>query len=374
MYQPTIVFPTGFTFFGYNFPMASQDKPGGMIRRTYVRNHMVIQISPAATDNMPDSHRYVLAPWLNHATRIEKMTETIHRAERICSDILVGGDWKIGVPDIIPDMSGTLTQNGLTFPIIASTLVTGISLEDNRWASVTTRPQLEADHLLQGLITFLSRLHQQPTMLLNGNLCRTSNELRDYYRERLDAIDHACREKEFVRSIGDNALNTVRRLFDYISESLSETVTAEERLGIIHGDFRENNLLIDPDQRRCWIIDFDQGLLPGDKASDLWKFGLLQFEPGRMSSMLSQELYTILLQQYKIASQNDPTTIFLEHSTKMIRHRIELLLFDVSISILLLRYNLGWNFVTDTIDGQLVRGTSFIIQLIQKQHDRVVNQ
>lgn len=226
----------------------------------------------------------------------------------------------------------------------------------------------DVEDLLQKAVDFLAALHSQSAQGYGDS----DRSLRDHYRRRLSLTGTILQSRPLLDILGPSAIEMMQRIFWYVSERLEKAVLPEEILAPIHGDYRENNLLIDAQSRQCWIVDFDQGLTPGDWASDLWKFGLLQYEAGRMNGMLSQGLFARLGKRYLSHSTRDATRSFLSGGEDAIRLWVELLLFDISFSMLLFRYNLGWDFISGTVEGRTVRGTGFILQLFQKQHDRVV--
>ncbi len=93
--------------------------------------------------------------------------------------------------------------------------------------------------------------------------------LREYYIERLLAINDLVTRVELRKALGSELSEKIHASCDVYIDNICDIVMPEDQAHVIHGDLRAGNIIALKD--KTGIIDFEQGVMGGDPLADIFK-------------------------------------------------------------------------------------------------------
>ncbi|MBL7096006.1 aminoglycoside phosphotransferase family protein [candidate division KSB1 bacterium] len=378
-----LIYPRKVFIFEREFPSPRGYPIGGFIQATYFFKDKVIQISPSLINKLQPCFNRAINKWIITSSNDDINKSFLYQEVIRLAIIISSGDcspeeWILKFPKFDQENCGLMECDNLKFPYWTLGLIKGLSLTDFRIKvkkSTGNKEFDELDRLYQSLIDFMAKFHQR-TILSNtrnyfSRFDLTNSSLRLYYRNRLKDLK-LCLEKLIESDVlKKDQIRLLIQLADYFIHRLEEIVSDNEEISLTHGDFRRDNIIVQPNKKIAWLLDFEQGLLGGDWLVDLWKFC---FFSGIKSG--EQKLVHLYCKQREEMGWSIPPVMSdsLSRSYRLLEERIDLLRYDLFVSFLILRYLMGWHFMeAKDLSGRKIRGDQFAINLLKGVIKRRLN-
>lgn len=213
--------------------------------------------------------------WVLRRPPMSHVLETAHDVVREFTVISALG--RNGLP--VPNAIALCTDEEIIgSPFYVMEYVNGHILQDSRMAS--TALSLEARGLVgPNLALGLAELHlTDPEEVGLGDLAR-----HDGYIER--QIGRWTRQYAQTKSHASRRLDLVER----VGAALSSRIPLQQRVSIVHGDYRLDNIVIDDDGRVLAILDWEMCTL-GDPLADIGLLCVYWADPVRkLSALIGQD-------------------------------------------------------------------------------------
>lgn len=381
-----IRYPRQISLWGKNF-LPPQGLPiGGFIKLTYFLNRKVLQFFPALTCKIDHCFLEIIKRWFICPPEFDYIR--CYRMHRKVLDLAIqsvvndenDSSWLLLSPKTYYDKSGVIKCDNITFQYWTFEMVNGELLRKIKPKTTEIEKTFSLEmigELYKTLIMFLSRFHCFGSCLktekyfqLIGLNC---SSLKEYYSMRLINIKECLKRLNAFEKINNQQFNSAIRLAKYFLDQLDCIVMPQENISLVHGDYREDNIIIQVQKKKVYLIDFDQGFFGGDWLVDLWKFGLFSNKEEKFDRILSYNNRLKLIQGYfcdRISSGDcsyDQIYKMISENHPFIKKRINLLYYDLLASLLILRSLMGWYF-KENIDssGRKLKGVYYILDLIDK--------
>ena len=378
-----LIYPRKVFILEKEFPSPRGYPIGGFIQATYFLKDKVLQISPSLISKLQPCFNRAINKWIITSSNDDINKPFLYQEIiRLATIISSGGcnpeEWILKFPKFDQENCGLMEYDNLKFPYWTLGLIKGLSLTDFRIKvknSTSNKGFDELDRLYRSLIDFMTKFHQR-TILSNArnyfsrfNL--TNPSLRLYYRNRLKDL-RLCLEKLTESDVlKKDRIRLLIQLADYFTHRLEKIISDNEEISLTHGDFRGDNIIVQPDKKIAWLLDFEQGLLGGDWLVDLWKFCFFSgIKNGK------QELVHLYCKRRKEMGWPIPPVMLnlLSRDYRLLEERTDLLRYDLFVSFLILRYLMGWHFMEDKdFNGRKIRGDQFALNLLKKVIKRRLN-
>ena len=378
-----IKYPRQISLWGRDFPSPQGLPIVGFIKLTYFFDEKVLQFFPALVRDIDTCFLEVVKRWFICPSKFDHTK--CYKMHREVLDLTIQSlvnsndlSWLLLSPKIDYDKSGVVKYDNVAFQYWTFEVANGELLRTIKLKMTEIRKEPFSDtiyELYRLLIVFLSRFHYFGSHLkarkyfdLIGLNCPS---LRKYYLARLNNIKECLEKLSVFGKFNNQQLDSAIRLAGYFSNQLNNIVMPQENISMVHGDYREDNIIIQTQERKIHLIDFDQGFFGGDWMVDLWKFGLLSNKKENSDKILSHNNRLKLIQEYfcdrAFIGDDSYDQLFkmIVKKDPFIRKRINLLYYDLLTSLLVLRSLMGWYF-REKIDssGRKLKGVYYILDLI----------
>lgn len=356
----TIVYPSWFEALQLIGTLPLQSASGS-VKLTYLTPDRVFQIHPSLTRDLQPSLAESVNRWIGTSP------DRVFTFRKWLSILVVNdavGSWNVDFPEL--KSFGFHREGFLEFPWILWERIHGVGFDEilklYEWRN-------DVSSILESLIVVVARWHERS--LMQQHLFDFEEiSLIDFYSRRLkfllDSIETLMVGAE---GYGDVFLRVHSVLLKYIN-NIPSFIGRNERTVMIHGDFRGENLVVDAERGKIWILDYEQGLYGGDWLSDLWKIGIVLDESPTYTVDIGKNLRDKLVQVYldvRISEGSSPESFYVLDHTDILHGRIGLMRLDLLVSSLIFRYLMGWHFYEAQEDGRKKRrGDKFVLDLIHQ--------